>query len=221
MTSQPKPGEVLNGESEYERAVMFATRDKPSCSYIQRRMQLTYSRAAALMERMEAEGLISASNSAGKRTIIVPFVERPLQPSGGQDGGGELRERVGLALRQAKTTWMADIVLGSANTKEAAFAIGLDAILQALASPAKVTGWQGIETHDGSRRPEVLLIGLYPDGVTWSDVYHGWRQPPYAHDGEFGIEQLPGAWARWPHKFPPTHFQPVVTPPRPEDEGAA
>lgn len=61
----------------YERAVMFATRDKPSTSYLQRRLQIGYNQAASLIERMQGEGLISRPNSAGKREILVPYTDRP------------------------------------------------------------------------------------------------------------------------------------------------
>ena len=68
--------------------------------------------------------------------------------------------------------------------------------------------WIGIDEHDGGKAP-VLLIGLYRDGSTWSDVYHGWWQPPF-----IGADDHPneGSWARWPHPFPPTHFANISTP---------
>ena len=49
------------------------TRDgKASTSYIQRRLQIGYNRAASLMERMEQEGVVGPANHAGKREILVP-----------------------------------------------------------------------------------------------------------------------------------------------------
>ncbi|MFI4950427.1 MAG: FtsK/SpoIIIE domain-containing protein, partial [Caulobacterales bacterium] len=62
------------GESNdlYDRAVAVVTRDgKASTSYIQRRLQIGYNRAASLMERMEQEGVVGAANHAGKREILV------------------------------------------------------------------------------------------------------------------------------------------------------
>jgi S-DNA-T family DNA segregation ATPase FtsK/SpoIIIE len=62
------------GESNdlYDRAVAVVTRDgKASTSYIQRRLQIGYNRAASLMERMEQEGVVGAANPAGKREILV------------------------------------------------------------------------------------------------------------------------------------------------------
>jgi S-DNA-T family DNA segregation ATPase FtsK/SpoIIIE len=56
----------------YDKAVAIVARDrKASTSYIQRRLQIGYNRAATLMERMEEEGVISAPNHAGKREIFV------------------------------------------------------------------------------------------------------------------------------------------------------
>lgn len=57
----------------YERAKVFATRDKPSTSYLQRRLQITFNQASSLIERMESEGLVSKANAAGIRTILVPY----------------------------------------------------------------------------------------------------------------------------------------------------
>ena len=62
------------GESNdlYDRAVDVVRRDgKASTSYIQRRLQIGYNRAASLMERMEQEGVVGAANHAGKREILV------------------------------------------------------------------------------------------------------------------------------------------------------
>ncbi|HEY0646555.1 DNA translocase FtsK [Phenylobacterium sp.] len=63
-----------DGESNdlYDRAVAVVTRDgKASTSYIQRRLQIGYNRAASLMERMEQEGVVGPANHAGKREILV------------------------------------------------------------------------------------------------------------------------------------------------------
>lgn len=56
----------------YDKAVAVVLRDKkPSTSYVQRRLQIGYNRAASLIERMEKEGVISAPNAQGKREILV------------------------------------------------------------------------------------------------------------------------------------------------------
>ena len=44
---------------------------KASTSYIQRRLQIGYNRAASLMERMEREGIVGPANHAGKREILL------------------------------------------------------------------------------------------------------------------------------------------------------
>ena len=44
---------------------------KASTSYLQRRLQVGYNRAASLIERMEKEGLVGPANHAGKREILV------------------------------------------------------------------------------------------------------------------------------------------------------
>ena len=57
----------------YDHAVAVVTRDrKASTSYIQRRLQIGYNRAASLMERMEKEGVVGPANHAGKREILAP-----------------------------------------------------------------------------------------------------------------------------------------------------
>ncbi len=45
---------------------------KASTSYIQRRLQIGYNRAATIMERMEQEGIVGQPNHAGKREILIP-----------------------------------------------------------------------------------------------------------------------------------------------------
>jgi DNA segregation ATPase FtsK/SpoIIIE, S-DNA-T family len=61
-----------DGNDLYDRAVAVVTRDgKASTSYIQRRLQIGYNRAASLMERMEQQGVVGPANHAGKREILV------------------------------------------------------------------------------------------------------------------------------------------------------
>jgi DNA segregation ATPase FtsK/SpoIIIE, S-DNA-T family len=64
------------GGDLYQQAVQVVTRDrKASTSYIQRRLQIGYNRAASLMERMEKEGIVGQPNHAGKREILVEAAE--------------------------------------------------------------------------------------------------------------------------------------------------
>ncbi len=61
-----------SGDDLYDRAVAVVTRDgKASTSYVQRRLQIGYNRAASLIERMEQEGVVSPANHSGKREILV------------------------------------------------------------------------------------------------------------------------------------------------------
>jgi len=61
-----------SGDDLYDRAVAVVTRDrKASTSYIQRRLQIGYNRAASLIERKEQEGVVSPANHAGKRDILA------------------------------------------------------------------------------------------------------------------------------------------------------
>jgi DNA segregation ATPase FtsK/SpoIIIE, S-DNA-T family len=56
----------------YDQAVQVVLRDKKvSTSYIQRRLQIGYNRAASIIERMEREGIVGAANHAGKREILL------------------------------------------------------------------------------------------------------------------------------------------------------
>ena len=65
-------GNTSSGDALYDRAVAIVLRDrKASTSYVQRRLQIGYNRAATLIERMEEEGVISPANHAGKREILV------------------------------------------------------------------------------------------------------------------------------------------------------
>ena len=72
------------GGELYEQAIAVVLRDrKASTSYIQRRLQIGYNRAASIMERMEIEGIVGPANHAGKREILVEGLAGA--PSGGYD----------------------------------------------------------------------------------------------------------------------------------------
>ena len=61
----------LASADAYEQAVGIVLRHrKASTSYIQRRLQIGYNRAASIMERMEKEGIVGPANHAGKRGIL-------------------------------------------------------------------------------------------------------------------------------------------------------
>ncbi len=66
-------GEGGSGDDLFDQAVAVVARDrKASTSYIQRRLQIGYNRAASLIERMEDEGMIGPADHAGKREIFLP-----------------------------------------------------------------------------------------------------------------------------------------------------
>ena len=61
-----------SGDQLYDQAVAIVIRErKASTSYIQRQLRIGYNSAARLVERMEAEGILSRPNHAGKREILV------------------------------------------------------------------------------------------------------------------------------------------------------
>jgi S-DNA-T family DNA segregation ATPase FtsK/SpoIIIE len=64
---------LAEGGDLYSQAIAIVRRDrKASTSYIQRRLQIGYNRAATIMERMEQEGIVGQPNHAGKREILIP-----------------------------------------------------------------------------------------------------------------------------------------------------
>lgn len=66
-------GEYNDGELDemYEEAKnIVLTERKTSISYIQRRLQIGYNRAARIVEQLEAMGVLSAANNKGNREIL-------------------------------------------------------------------------------------------------------------------------------------------------------
>jgi S-DNA-T family DNA segregation ATPase FtsK/SpoIIIE len=71
------------GGDLYEQAVALVLRDKKaSTSYVQRRLQIGYNRAASLIERMEREGVVGSPNHAGKREILIESGQNPDEDDG-------------------------------------------------------------------------------------------------------------------------------------------
>ena len=63
-------------DAEITAARKFAI-EKPSTSYLQRKMQIPYSHACRLMAYLELTGVVSKRSSAGVRTVLAPHaVER-------------------------------------------------------------------------------------------------------------------------------------------------
>jgi S-DNA-T family DNA segregation ATPase FtsK/SpoIIIE len=66
-------GNGSSGDDLYDKALAVVARDKKaSTSYIQRRLQIGYNRAASLIERMEQEGVVSGPNHKGVREVLLP-----------------------------------------------------------------------------------------------------------------------------------------------------
>jgi S-DNA-T family DNA segregation ATPase FtsK/SpoIIIE len=65
-----------SGDALYDQAVEVVMRDKKvSTSYLQRRLQVGYNRAASLVERLEKDGVISSPNHQGKREVLLTASE--------------------------------------------------------------------------------------------------------------------------------------------------
>jgi S-DNA-T family DNA segregation ATPase FtsK/SpoIIIE len=65
----------LSGDDLYDQAVEIVRRDgKASTSYLQRRLNIGYNKAASLIERMEQEGLVSPASPTGRREIMMRTV---------------------------------------------------------------------------------------------------------------------------------------------------
>lgn len=71
-------GSVMGGDSSsddgdmLQRATEVIVRDqKASTSYLQRRLEIGYNRAARLMEQLEEAGVVSPANHAGRREILI------------------------------------------------------------------------------------------------------------------------------------------------------
>ena len=68
----PSTGDAAADDPLYDRAVDLVTREgKASTSFVQRHLQIGYNRAARIVERMEAQGIISQANHAGKREVLI------------------------------------------------------------------------------------------------------------------------------------------------------
>ncbi|MEY4964560.1 MAG: hypothetical protein RL274_143 [Pseudomonadota bacterium] len=66
-------GNSQPGDDLYDKALAVVARDKKaSTSYIQRRLQIGYNRAASLIERMEQDGVVSSPNHKGVREVLLP-----------------------------------------------------------------------------------------------------------------------------------------------------
>ncbi len=61
-----------SGDELYDRALAVVCQQrKASTSFVQRHLQIGYNRAARIIERMEAEGVVSPANHVGKREVLI------------------------------------------------------------------------------------------------------------------------------------------------------
>jgi len=68
----------------YETACQLVIRTrKASTSWLQRQLQMGFNSAAALIERMQREGIVSAPNEVGKREVLAPA------PDNSEDDGDD------------------------------------------------------------------------------------------------------------------------------------
>ena len=64
---------MKQGEKDdlYQTAVeLIKTEGKASTSFLQRKLQIGYNRAARIIDMMEAEGVVSKANHVGKRDVL-------------------------------------------------------------------------------------------------------------------------------------------------------
>jgi len=61
-----------NSDALYDEAVAIVTQEgKASTSFIQRRLQIGYNRAARIIEQMEAQEVVSKADRVGRREVLV------------------------------------------------------------------------------------------------------------------------------------------------------
>ncbi|HEY4134783.1 MAG TPA: DNA translocase FtsK 4TM domain-containing protein [Alphaproteobacteria bacterium] len=74
--NMPGMGGEGSGDDLYDQAVALVCRErKASTSFVQRHLQIGYNRAARIIERMEAEGVVSQANHVGKREVLARNIE--------------------------------------------------------------------------------------------------------------------------------------------------
>jgi S-DNA-T family DNA segregation ATPase FtsK/SpoIIIE len=71
MSLLDRMSEKGGGDDLYARAVQIVlSSDRPSISYLQRQLGIGYNKSANLIEKMQANGILSAPDSTGKRVVL-------------------------------------------------------------------------------------------------------------------------------------------------------
>jgi S-DNA-T family DNA segregation ATPase FtsK/SpoIIIE len=81
ITEEPEPafdalGGAEPGDELYDEALALVCREgKASTSFVQRHLQIGYNRAARIIERMEAEGVVSPADRVGRREVLARDID--------------------------------------------------------------------------------------------------------------------------------------------------
>ena len=59
-----------NVQKQKTAVEIIRTEGKASTSFLQRKLQIGYNRAARIIDAMEADGIVSKANHVGKREVI-------------------------------------------------------------------------------------------------------------------------------------------------------
>ena len=78
MLDEKEIGESSSGSSDkdelYQAALdIIRSEGKASTSFLQRKLQIGYNRAARIIDMMEADGIVSKANHVGKRDVLIMF----------------------------------------------------------------------------------------------------------------------------------------------------